>query len=111
MSCTVYLKLQNTVQSYEYALSLLQQMKTVGALPVRRLVTYAAGLAGNNHIVQKIMKSCNNNFKVTNSYIINSESKRSKYCTRNIILVRCQQLCDYPKSEGLIRLLIEFCLV
>ncbi|XP_021943811.1 pentatricopeptide repeat-containing protein 2, mitochondrial [Folsomia candida] len=39
----------NTVQSYEYALSLLQQMKTVGALPVRRLVTYAAGLAVNQN--------------------------------------------------------------
>jgi hypothetical protein len=39
----------NTVQSYEYALDLLQKMKQVGAEPVRRVVTYAAALALNQN--------------------------------------------------------------
>lgn len=46
---TVLMKLvyfvQNTVQSYEYALNLLQQLKEVGVDPVRRVITYAASLA------------------------------------------------------------------
>jgi len=39
----------NTVQSYEYALTLLREMKQAGLEPVRRVVTYAAGLALNQN--------------------------------------------------------------
>jgi len=39
----------NTVQSYEYALTLLREMKAAGMEPVRRVVTYAAGLALNQN--------------------------------------------------------------
>jgi hypothetical protein len=41
--------LQNTVQSYEFALKLLQEMKQVGAEPVRRVVAFGASLALNQN--------------------------------------------------------------